>query len=1254
MEHDHKHSETHRLTLTDESNFGDSTSFQLPSTCQVHLDVLLTTPDKTQFSPACLGDLLREPTVNPNKLNIFKPIRPSFAIRDAEAYDFIHDCVNMELSRFVGGFWSLYRDINIKFSLGTLLSMSIESRFIPSPTHQFFFRDDLQLSVMQLSTCLTGPHREDDPSELGLETDDVLSIEEDKNSTNMSVLQPKLPVIPDVIDGGTFTLTNPVNTTRTCKNECDYNAVSSTPENIYEITQPVLSDSEDDANKRGFNASFEDGLLEQHSDIDQGSNVVSDSCGTREDPSKDGQHFEIADPIEDYGMSTDGGVDEHLRESASEVLKLDLIKSEMEILIQEAGSPVSPHTCGGIEEKRDSDIVPDIMSESQASQEPFSLHTRNPLRMPVIDENASVDCSYPTAKEEMECERASPSAVSAANLAGDCESMDNNRKNDPLVVEKSDSESSASGSEGSESDRCSSDCSEPSFGKRRSLWIPSDSESDGDSDLGAEIVRRLRGERINTNEEQNESGESDDEDSISIIQRMREARALLQESDSSDESEQESGAQLLSRMRTARALLLDDSSDEDDDAGVAIARSMRESQTTSQKCAPDESEELGPSTTKRVQEAQERSDVVSTEYSLNFASSVTSEAVDSTSLPNPCSSDGDRSFASATNDTISRPESSSSDDGAGRLRSKSKKGLRKMKSRRKGSLPSVRTLTNKRDGRQHTTISMGGKYTETPELMDLMTRNPVTFWMIDGPDENQWAEEENEAQVVSGKYAVTPDGKAHKSHDQQFTTTKPGPKARIGLISPLQKTVMSITSLAKEPDYIQMMQPISFKRTVTKQLTGFSERDSRWFEGSGDLGEGSGDDLGSWKRNDTYNNIGPAGEKFSGQATSNIACLSDDATGHDRVGEGGNRFQPDTHNICDYDRGRDMENRDYDGRNGAACSNGNFGFDREGNGMYTGKVESSNGEEDDERGQESSFAKLRRYDSYSGSASSDEEWRREEVHREDGRTMTVCRRASYDTVVNRAISEVVHNFSPNRFVLGVSRTVKGCPDADDRNSDESEEERLFREAVTVERGVTQKRLNMSDLMMADLDLELENTKHEHVKTVEYMKYKNSKTENELVRWIERLEVEKMALLEMVNDQEAHGASVERNNKANDVTVELKEQMLNDRKELNVVRRENERLLRVILRLKQELDIQTGNAAGSVEKLREMRELQKMVELERNERHRLEKLVEEIDLRGGLSPSVQSPSVGSPSPSMGSPSVRSQSPIERVRSAFFGP
>lgn len=120
------------------------------------------------------------------------------------------------------------------------------------------------------------------------------------------------------------------------------------------------------------------------------------------------------------------------------------------------------------------------------------------------------------------------------------------------------------------------------------------------------------------------------------------------------------------------------------------------------------------------------------------------------------------------------------------------------------------------------------------------------------------------------------------------------------------------------------------------------------------------DDLGTWKCNDNDNGMVSAGEKFLGQHTANITCLTDDFGTYDQVSEVGNNFQHEAHGLSDYDRGIHTPNRDYDGRNGVACSNSDIGADQEGKGMRTGMDGTDNGKDDDEREQGSSFAKLRR------------------------------------------------------------------------------------------------------------------------------------------------------------------------------------------------------------------------------------------------------------------------------------------------------
>lgn len=829
------------------------------------------------------------------------------------------------------------------------------------------------------------------------------------------------------------------------------------------------------------------------------------------------------------------------------------------------------------------------------------------------------------------------------------------RKTDDQDTDEYSSSSSSSGSSFSSSknenlstessEGLSTEGSERSIRKRRSLWIEDDSsDSEGDSERGAAIARRLRGKPVE------ETTESDDsEDDMAIVRRMRKASSRLEEdAEDSDRSDGTNGVSTTSRMREELGRQGDIDSNNS-----------------------EESETFKTSGSKGMDDGHILSETKSHNDSLNLASVVSSNAPELSSASCPESFDSQRSLKDTTSATSSCSETKNGEGGIAHGRSKSKSKLRRLKSRKRGTSSPMPILTNERYGESHVTVHMHGKHSETPVFMDLPTKVPLIFWMINGPNEPSESEvtgEESENEKLSTK---------RNQQFDKFGSRRPGPKARIGLISPLQKTVMSMITQPKEPDYIEFVQPISFKRTATRQIAGYHDERALFEQGEDHFGKfGSGWD--EWNHNGEERDTEVTEEKNLDSNTAEIACLTGDVSRGDEQGESLPKYE-----LSETRTGQsgcvegyvDKSSRDLAEDESMEASGTDGAMEKAGLMCNTAsdKDEVSMVEEDTD---ESSLTKRRRYDSHSTSGSSDEEWRNEEGQKKDGGPAVVCRRASYDTVVNRAISEIVHNFRPNRYVKGVSKAVREWgEDERDRESDESEEERLFREAVTAERGVTQKRLSMSEVMMADLALELENVKHEHAKAIEYMECRNSKTEDELVRWIERLEEEKTALLEMVNAKEGGNTAMEERaseDEGGKIKQEEQEETAKEQKELRIVKRENERLLRVILRLKQELDMQTGSVSESVENLREITQLNKMVQIERAERHRLEKLIEEMDVRGGMStgsspqaesPSILSPSFRSPSvqsesitsPSVQSPSVRSHSPsaIDRVRNILFG-
>lgn len=272
-----------------------------------------------------------------------------------------------------------------------------------------------------------------------------------------------------------------------------------------------------------------------------------------------------------------------------------------------------------------------------------------------------------------------------------------------------------------------------------------------------------------------------------------------------------------------------------------------------------------------------------------------------------------------------------------------------------------------------------------------------------------------------------------------------------------------------------------------------------------------------------------------------------------------------------------------------------------------------------------STCKSRRYYSHQSSGSSSDNWREESVKKEvDGR-LRPSQRRSYDNVVNAAISDVVHNFRPNRYVAGVSlqsketiecrrRTERLDSESDTSSSSEQFEgshETPWNYEVTKQPPVAKKMP-----LCPDTALENAGVHHEKVRTEDELMYIVSKLQGEKealeASMDERDEMIANLLRERAAAQEQSGERTRERDARDKYIGELAKELQSERARREALASENKRLLGVIRRLADELLYVTSYAdVGRV-----VKEAKLAVEMERNERIRLEKVVKDFQSRGG--------------------------------------
>lgn len=627
----------------------------------------------------------------------------------------------------------------------------------------------------------------------------------------------------------------------------------------------------------------------------------------------------------------------------------------------------------------------------------------------------------------------------------------------------------------------------------------------------------------------------------------------------------------------------------------------------------------------------------------------------------------------------------------GLLKSKSIKCLRRSKSKRR-VMDELPNLVNRRSGRQHSIIYSEGVHQELPVLMDLPTRRRLTFWMVDGPCEEEMDDDDDSSCEEGYEGRRRAPKKPHRSAKRKaaqlqsfvlFSCTKPGPPARAGLISPLQKTVVfpcadeEGVNITAPPDYINLPKPGSVKRLVTEHSSSVVDGDLKFIEDP-DYIEDEDEYLEENDERVTVPGESAAPREKGRLRREKILIPKSDLKRVDLELEDEEMIQCHTREsgpvqalelmppigsnekflLCpeanDFDSlSEKVYSHDADEIDViATVEKKTSSHDRtsmnepSASGGSPADVDNKrdmieNAEPNVEDGHEFlSLSKRRRYMSRSSSGSSAEEWRGLEADpKERGSGCdSRCHRNSFSEIVNCSIQDVVHKFRPNH--PDVQELETSVSVGLGSHLDESDEERLFREAVCNQGGVTQKQLTKDELKITDLELDLENAERE-----------TTRMEDMLIKWVERLEGEKADILfkkqeleeqlilqrekdekdQTLRDNFFGGRNLPQSTKEQNAeeVVQLRQELDAERKRVDVLKRENERLLRVILCLKQELDSQTERQQRAVELERMLKQTKEMLQCEQEERHRLEKLIQDIDRGKPLRNTFASSSSSSP-------------------------
>lgn len=599
------------------------------------------------------------------------------------------------------------------------------------------------------------------------------------------------------------------------------------------------------------------------------------------------------------------------------------------------------------------------------------------------------------------------------------------------------------------------------------------------------------------------------------------------------------------------------------------------------------------------------------------------------------------------------------------LKSKSIKCLRRSRSKRRAStvLPK---LQNMRFGEEHQTVCSEGVYQERPVIMDLPTTRRLTFWMIDGPEEGE--DDDDDESTDDEEFKTRKLGKSRNNGRKRnaaqltsfvlFSCTEPGPPARVGLISPLQKTVI-FPCVGEENenseaalDYVSLAKPSELRNPATEACVGFAERDLKFIDDPDfiddedfEIGDGNILSCGGKAIGLHRSATGIQRGKIKTLEGTSIDCRETHITivnptdanmnkvDHTVVtgsGEFGKKSSP----VGDSLKTKIVDTTEKDPT--LDCTNTMMRNDQTENDLSAQDEKADNHDGNMKAhlsgligisgniGNDSenpSLLKLRRYDSRSCSGSSDEAWRNLEGDQtvdECGRDLC-CRRLSYTDVVNRSIHSVAYMFKNNVAFGNRATNVRiGSSEAD-----ESDDERLFRETVC-NTEITQKILTEDELALADLELDLENVQLE-----------TSKMEAMLLGWVDRLEGEKADILykerqleeqlmlqrekdqtdKILRDRVTGGRALQlgpRNEEGLEGIEALRRELDEERKRSDTLKYENERLLLVISRLQQELDGQMDRQQKSIEGEKMLQQTIEMLEMEREERCRLERLVLEME------------------------------------------
>lgn len=141
--------------------------------------------------------------------------------------------------------------------------------------------------------------------------------------------------------------------------------------------------------------------------------------------------------------------------------------------------------------------------------------------------------------------------------------------------------------------------------------------------------------------------------------------------------------------------------------------------------------------------------------------------------------------------------------------------------------PLQRVKTSKISLPEQETVCDEGIWRETPTLTRVDSPNRLVFWNMQGPDESDSDDEESEGE---GTEMPTKPKKVHKHSRMVVTTTKPGPPAKVGKISPLQKSCMKLETPATTAQVMPLGAPVSRKNSRVVQKKKLVANDVRYID----------------------------------------------------------------------------------------------------------------------------------------------------------------------------------------------------------------------------------------------------------------------------------------------------------------------------------------------------------------------------------------------------------------------------------------